>query len=132
MNRDTLYSSAIVDVSEGAELTMPDAGGRYQTAMIVDQDHYIDKVCDRPGRYRLEPADLLHPADIQLQVRSAGGQRVQAAVSAPGQVAAQIGLGVLPGRTLEPGQVASYCQPQLISRRDKTIGGWRPLRQSSS
>jgi hypothetical protein len=58
MNRDTLYSEAIVDVSAGATLTLPDAGGRYQTAMVVDQDHYIDHVFDRPGRYTLDPGDF--------------------------------------------------------------------------
>jgi len=36
----------------------------------------------------------LHPPDVLLQVRAAGGQRVQAAVSAPSQVAAQVGLGM--------------------------------------
>ncbi len=36
MNRDTLYSSAILDVSQGAAVSMPDASGRYQTAMVVD------------------------------------------------------------------------------------------------
>ena len=34
MNRDTLYSSAILDVSQGATLRMPNASGRYQTAMV--------------------------------------------------------------------------------------------------
>ena len=29
MNRDTLYSSAIVDISQGATVTVPDAGDRY-------------------------------------------------------------------------------------------------------
>ena len=57
MNRDTLYSSVIIDVSQGAELTMPQAGGRYQTAMVVDQDHYIAKVYDRPGVHRLAPEE---------------------------------------------------------------------------
>src|SRR5262249_20339088 len=35
----------------------------------------------------LEPADLLHPPDVQLQVRPPRGQRVQAALGAPGQIA---------------------------------------------
>ena len=50
---------------------------------------------------RLEPADLLHPPDVQLQVRAPGGQRVQAPFRAPGQVAAQVGFGVLVGGALE-------------------------------
>jgi hypothetical protein len=58
LNRDTLYSVAIADVSAGATVTLPEAGGRYQTAMVVDGDHYIDHVFDRPGRYRLEPGDV--------------------------------------------------------------------------
>jgi len=53
MNRDTLYSAAVVDISQGATVTLPDTGSRYQTAMVVDQDHYIDVVLDRPGRHEL-------------------------------------------------------------------------------
>jgi hypothetical protein len=41
---------------------------------------------------------------------------------APGQVAAQVGLGVVAGGTLEPGQVGSHRQPQLISERHQMIG----------
>ncbi len=53
LNRDTLYSSAIVDISASATLTLPESGGRYQTAMIVNQDHYINRVLDQPGTYEL-------------------------------------------------------------------------------
>ena len=59
--------------------------------------------------------DLLHPPDIQLQVRTAGSQRVQAAFSAPDQEAAQVGLGVVAGGALESGQVGGYCELQLIT-----------------
>jgi hypothetical protein len=52
-NRDTLYSAAIVDVSQGATLTMPKAGGRYISAMPVDQDHYIIDVFYEPGEHEL-------------------------------------------------------------------------------
>ena len=63
----------------------------------------------------LEPAGLLHPPDVLLQVRAARGRRVQAAVSAPSQVAAQVGLGVLAGGAREPGQVGGHGQPYVIS-----------------
>lgn len=53
MNRDTLYSAAIVDISNGATLIMPEAAGRYMTAMIVNEDHYINRVISQPGTYRL-------------------------------------------------------------------------------
>ena len=70
----------------------------------------------------LEATDLLHPPEVQLQVRAARCQRVQAAFSAPGQEATQVGLGVVTGGALEAGQVGGCCQPQLISERDKAIG----------
>jgi hypothetical protein len=43
-------------------------------------------------------------------------QWVQAALGAPGQVAAQVGLCVLAGRALEAGQVRSHCQSKLVSK----------------
>lgn len=53
MNRDTLYSFAIVNISKGATLVMPDAGTRYMSAMIVNEDHYINKVFYGGGSYDL-------------------------------------------------------------------------------
>lgn len=54
MNRDTLYSAAVVDISEGATLTLPDVGDRYMTAMVVNQDHYINEVFFGGGTYKLD------------------------------------------------------------------------------
>ncbi len=54
MNRDTLYSTVVVDISEGAVLTLPDAGTRYMTAMVVNQDHYINEVFSGGGTYQLD------------------------------------------------------------------------------
>ena len=69
MNRDTLYSSAILDVSQGATISMPNASGRYQTAMVVDEDHYIDHVFDSPGEHRLQ-ASMFPTSHVALAVRT--------------------------------------------------------------
>lgn len=53
MNRDTLYSFAVVDISAGATVTVPDHGDRYVSVMIVNQDHYINEILHDPGVYRL-------------------------------------------------------------------------------
>ena len=53
MNRDTLYSFVIVDMAQGATLTLPDAGERYLSAMIVNEDHYINDVFHDAGTYEL-------------------------------------------------------------------------------
>ena len=39
-NQDTLYSSAILDLSSPVTVTLPDAGGRYMSLHVVNQDHY--------------------------------------------------------------------------------------------
>ena len=54
MNRDTIYSGAIVNVSEGATVTLPESDGRYMSAMIVQNDHYIDQVFKTPGEHAIE------------------------------------------------------------------------------
>lgn len=41
LNRDTLYSSAVFDLDAGpVTITLPDAGDRFQSLMVVNQDHY--------------------------------------------------------------------------------------------
>ena len=50
-NRDTLYSFAIVDISNGATLTVPDSAGRYISVMIVNQDHFINRVFHSAGDF---------------------------------------------------------------------------------
>ena len=54
MNRDTLYSTAVVDITEGATLTLPEVGDRYMTAMVVNQDHFINDVFFGGGTYTLD------------------------------------------------------------------------------
>ena len=53
MNRDTLYSGAIVDISAGATLTIPDCGTRYVSVMVVNEDHYVNAILHEPGDHRL-------------------------------------------------------------------------------
>ncbi|MBW0159450.1 DUF1214 domain-containing protein [Sedimentimonas flavescens] len=53
-NRDTLYSTAIIDISKGATFTLPDVGDRYMSAMIINQDHYLNKVFHGGGTYTLD------------------------------------------------------------------------------
>ena len=78
-------------------------------------DHFA--ACNgTPGSGGLEPADLLHPPDVQLHMRTACGQRVQAVSGAPGQVAAQARFGVVAGGAFKSGRPggcgAPVIQPQ--------------------
>ena len=53
LNRDTLYSFAVVDISETATLSMPDSERRYLSAMVVNEDHYVNRVIHEPGDHQL-------------------------------------------------------------------------------
>ncbi|WP_438853933.1 DUF1254 domain-containing protein [Agromyces sp. M3QZ16-3] len=57
-NRDTLYSMAVVDVSDGVTVTVPDAGDRYLSMMVVNQDHYIPLIFHEPGPHRIEADEV--------------------------------------------------------------------------
>ncbi|WP_251455154.1 DUF1254 domain-containing protein [Microbacterium sp. Marseille-Q6648] len=53
LNRDTLYSFAIVDLVDGASIEIPEHGDRYVSVMVVDNDHYVRAVLHEPGHHDL-------------------------------------------------------------------------------
>lgn len=94
LNRDTLYSMAIVDVAEGATVTLPDAGDRYLSVMVVDADHYVTHVFHDAGDHAIPAGDadhrhvllaariLVDPTDPD-DVAAVGRLQDQLAVAAP-------------------------------------------------
>ena len=51
-NRDTLYSSAVFDLDAGpVTVTLPDAGSRFMSMMVIDEDQYAAGVVYGKGRY---------------------------------------------------------------------------------
>jgi hypothetical protein len=58
MNRDTLYSLAIVDLDGGATVTVPASGDRYVSVMIVNHDHYINRIIHDAGEHELTVDEL--------------------------------------------------------------------------
>ncbi len=57
-NYDTIYSWAILDLTEEATLVMPDTNGRYQTAWFMTEEHYNPLVFDKPGTYTLNQDNI--------------------------------------------------------------------------
>jgi len=52
MNRDTLYSSAVVDLDAApATVTLPDAGGRFMAMQVINEDHYTVTVVYKAGAH---------------------------------------------------------------------------------
>lgn len=51
MNRDTLYSGGVFDLTEPVTIVVPDAGDRFLSCIIINQDHYVKFVTYEAGDY---------------------------------------------------------------------------------
>tara|TARA_B110000967_G_scaffold173518_1_gene185176 strand:- start:188 stop:1315 length:1128 start_codon:yes stop_codon:yes gene_type:complete len=69
LNRDTLYSVAIVDISKGASIQIPEAGDRYMSVQVVNQDGFTNKIFHGAGRHYLTVAEFDTPY-VWLLVRT--------------------------------------------------------------
>lgn len=82
MNRDTLYSFAVVDISRGATVTLPDVGKRYMSMMVINNDGYINKVFSGGGVYELTMEEFDTPyvvLAVRVLVNSADQADIQSA-----------------------------------------------------
>lgn len=70
MNRDTLYSMAIVDTTEGATVTLPETDGRYISLMYLDENHRVYDMVYEPGVHEI-PSHTDHMyALVRIGLRS--------------------------------------------------------------
>jgi hypothetical protein len=59
LNRDTLYSFAVFDLDAGpVTITMPDAGKRFMSLQIINEDHYVAAVYYGPGAHNMTREDI--------------------------------------------------------------------------
>jgi hypothetical protein len=59
LNRDTLYSSAVFDLDAGpVTVTLPDAGERFMSMQVINEDHYVPEVNYGAGSYALDRAKV--------------------------------------------------------------------------
>ena len=59
MNRDTLYSIGIFDLTTPVTITKPDTGDRFQSMMVINQDEYVPiPVVYKAGKYTLNVGEL--------------------------------------------------------------------------
>jgi hypothetical protein len=100
MNRDTLYSFAVVDISNGATLALPEHGDRYVSAMVVNQDHYVNAVFHDAGTHELTEAQFDTPY-VLVAVRTLVDPSDPADVRAVGLLQDQIELSAGSARPFE-------------------------------
>jgi hypothetical protein len=58
MNRDTLYSIGVFDLSENLTIIKPDNDGRYQSMAVINQDHSMHPVEYGSGEYTFTKAHI--------------------------------------------------------------------------
>lgn len=55
LNRDTLYSGGVFDLDAGpVTITLPDAGGRFMSMQVINEDHYVVGVYYGPGPHTID------------------------------------------------------------------------------
>jgi hypothetical protein len=69
MNRNTLYSGAIIDTSRGATITLPKVpAGRFISAQVVDNDHYCPAVFYEPGTHAIKSDTKYVLVNVRIQL----------------------------------------------------------------
>lgn len=70
MNRDTLYSGAVIDTGgKGATITIPKMPeGRYASVLLIDNDHYAVDVLYDPGVHKVPAASRYVAALVRIQI----------------------------------------------------------------
>ncbi|MCI0704564.1 MAG: DUF1254 domain-containing protein [Planctomycetia bacterium] len=59
MNRDTLYSEAVFDLDTSpVTVTLPDAGKRFMSLQVINEDHYTSEVIYKPGAHTCTKAKV--------------------------------------------------------------------------
>jgi hypothetical protein len=81
MNRDTLYSLGVVDISDGATVTLPDAGKRYMSLMVINNDGYVNEVFYGGGAHELT-VDKFDTPVVGLVIRTLASPEDQADLAA--------------------------------------------------
>lgn len=124
LNRDTLYSVAVVDISAGATFTIPEHGGRYLSAMVVNEGHYVNEIFHDAGEYELTVEAFGSP-HVVLAIR------ILVDPSNPDDVAAvaalQDGIHLTAGSSI-PFEMPDYDTPSLDETRQALLSLARNLR----
>ncbi|UUT35299.1 DUF1214 domain-containing protein [Microbacterium elymi] len=123
LNRDTLYSFAVVDVSSGAKLTLPEQDDRYLSAMVVNQDHFVRAIFHEPGAYDLT-ADELGSDHVVVAVRTLVDPVDPADVTAVAAIQDEIGL---TGESAAAFEYPDYDKTSLDETRDALLALARNL-----
>jgi hypothetical protein len=69
VNRDTLFSWAVFDLTQPVTIVKPDTGKRFQSMLVVNEDHYVKLIAYEPGEYQLT-REKIGTRYVQVAVRT--------------------------------------------------------------
>ncbi|MBR0693719.1 DUF1214 domain-containing protein [Bradyrhizobium lablabi] len=103
MNRDTIYSFGIFYAPKGTTITLPKSkDDRYQSAMILQTDHYIDQTFYAAGTFEISSQTEFSGIAIRTQVDATAPEDVKYVNSLQDQIVVK----------LPPGAVAKDYKPR--------------------
>lgn len=97
MNRNTIYSFGIFYAPKGTTITLPRSkDGRYQSAMMLQTDHYIDQTFYAPGTFEIVSETEFTGIAIRTQVDEKDPEDVKYVNSLQDQIVVTLPDGVEP------------------------------------
>lgn len=97
MNRDTIYSFGIYYAPKGTKITLPKTkDDRYQSAMILQTDHYIDQVFYGSGIFDIDSQTEFSGIAIRTQVNADDPEDVKYVNTLQDQITVTLPAGVAP------------------------------------
>jgi len=69
VNRDTLFSWAVFDLMQPVTIVKPDTGKRFQSMLVVNEDHYVKLIAYEPGEYLLT-REKIGTRYVQVAIRT--------------------------------------------------------------
>lgn len=112
-NRDVMYSTAVVDVSAGAEFSVPDTG-RFQIIHVIDEFHLTHRVIPSGCTAAITTSDLTGGSYVYLLARTQIGDDLDAAV------AAQHGLRI-DAASARPYESKGWAESDVVAMRESLV-----------
>lgn len=130
LNRDTLYSSALLDLSAPATITLPDAGDRFMSMLVINEDHFVKLVAYDAGEYKLTQ-EMLGTRYAQVIIRTFVNPNDPADIRAANAVQdglaikqADPGVAVFPDWNASQRDAIRHLLNQLAPYADQSLAGF--------
>lgn len=114
-NFDTIYSIAILDLTEPATLVMPETNGRYQSAWMITEEHYNPYSINEAGEYEITKENTGSDY-VFLAMRTAVNIKDEADMETTMDLVNQIEI--MQTSTGDYNPTAEYDQDEVLAMRD--------------